>query len=72
MTMETSGAVIKPNNNGPYIVTGSFTIQDPSGKVYKVEGDRVALCRCGGSNNKPFCDATHRSNGFSSECVAPD
>jgi CDGSH-type Zn-finger protein len=29
------------------------------------EGEKVALCRCGGSANKPFCDGTHAKNGFS-------
>lgn len=52
--------------NGPLLLQGNFEIQDVSGQqVY--EGTKAALCRCGGSANKPFCDGTHRSNGFSTE-----
>ena len=37
---------------------------DADGKEFPVPGDRVALCRCGGSTNKPFCDGTHSKIGF--------
>lgn len=47
--------------NGPYFVRGDLAIETPTGEV---RDTRAALCRCGGSSNKPFCDATHRSNGF--------
>jgi CDGSH-type Zn-finger protein len=50
--------------NGPYLVKGPITIVDPDGKEFKVEGDTVALCRCGGSTRKPFCDGTHSKIGF--------
>lgn len=53
--------------NGPLIVTGDFKVLDVDGKEYTVENQRAVLCRCGGSANKPFCDASHRSNGFASE-----
>lgn len=56
---------IKPAENGPYIVTGlTKVIRAADGKEYEVNGT-AALCRCGGSKNKPFCDGTHASNGFS-------
>jgi CDGSH-type Zn-finger protein len=38
-------------------------VLDGEGNVL-YEGDRAALCRCGGSANKPFCDGTHKTNGF--------
>lgn len=73
MTTNTEGgATIAPRPNGPYIITGNFTIVDPEGRQFKVEGDRVALCRCGQSNTKPFCDVTHRTCGFTSEVKAPE
>ena len=50
--------------NGPYLVKGPITLVDPDGKEFKVEGDTVALCRCGGSTRKPFCDGTHSKIGF--------
>jgi uncharacterized Fe-S cluster protein YjdI len=49
--------------NGPLLVSGHVQIVDADGAVL-FEGDKVALCRCGGSSNKPFCDGTHKKNGF--------
>ena len=49
--------------NGPIYVRGDVTITDgQDGELRHVT--RAALCRCGGSANKPFCDNTHRRNGF--------
>jgi uncharacterized Fe-S cluster protein YjdI len=49
--------------NGPLLVSGGVRIVDAEGAVL-YEGERAALCRCGGSGNKPFCDGTHKTNGF--------
>jgi uncharacterized Fe-S cluster protein YjdI len=49
--------------NGPLLVTGGVRVLDADGNVL-YEGERAALCRCGGSGNKPFCDGTHKTNGF--------
>ena len=50
--------------DGPYIVSDAHRIIRLSdAKSYKAAG-RVALCRCGGSKNKPFCDGTHKKNRF--------
>jgi CDGSH-type Zn-finger protein len=56
---------ITPTANGPNHVVGNFTLRWPSGKeiVHKVD---VLLCRCGHSNDKPFCDGTHAKIGFRS------
>ena len=48
---------------GPLLVRGSVRILDADGNVL-YEGEKAALCRCGGSANKPFCDGTHKTNGF--------
>ncbi len=51
--------------NGPYLVRGPFTLVDADGAEFTLpEGSAVALCRCGGSTNKPFCDGTHSKTGF--------
>ena len=50
--------------NGPLLISGAVRIVDADGNVLH-EGERAALCRCGGSGNKPFCDGTHKKNGFS-------
>ena len=55
---------IKTRENGPYIVRGPVTIQDPDGNQFRAEGAAVALCRCGASTTKPFCDGTHSQIGF--------
>jgi CDGSH-type Zn-finger protein len=52
-------------DNGPYRIEGPCRVVDADGNEYRVEG-RIALCRCGLSANKPFCDATHRAQGFES------
>jgi CDGSH-type Zn-finger protein len=49
-------------NNGPYVVEGDFTLVDAEGN--EVPLAKRALCRCGGSTTKPFCDGTHSKIGF--------
>ena len=61
-------------NNGPLRVEGdNITIADETGKVWGLAGRKiVSLCRCGCSNNKPFCDGSHTRVGFMSECSASE
>lgn len=58
--------VIKARENGPYKVTGPVRVIDVDGNEYDLsdKGEAVALCRCGGSQAKPFCDGTHKRIGF--------
>lgn len=49
--------------NGPYIVKGEVELKDPNGRSYPTQ-TRTALCRCGASTEKPFCDGTHSKVGF--------
>lgn len=54
---------IRPN--GPLLVNGPISLTDENGAPIDLTGrDKVALCRCGGSTNKPFCDGTHSKIGF--------
>lgn len=50
--------------NGPYLVEGEPDLRNSRGEALKTEA-KTFLCRCGGSANKPYCDGTHRKNGFS-------
>jgi CDGSH-type Zn-finger protein len=51
--------------NGPYLVQGPVTLVDADGNPYDLTGKpQFALCRCGASVNKPFCDGTHSRMGF--------
>jgi CDGSH-type Zn-finger protein len=60
-------ATIKVRDDGPYRVDGSLTLVDGEGGIFAIEeGEVVALCRCGHSEEKPFCDGSHRRVGFSS------
>ena len=60
-------------NNGSLRVEGDFEIVDQEGKTFGLAGrTRLSLCRCGQSSNKPFCDGTHKTCGFSSQLVAFD
>ena len=57
--------VIKVRDNGPYKVTGPVTVVDADGNPFDAARDGpIALCRCGQSQTKPFCDASHRASGF--------
>lgn len=55
---------ITVRENGPYLVKGPIELVDSDGNPYTVEKDTIALCRCGGSTTKPFCDGTHSRTGF--------
>lgn len=60
------------NCSGPLFVKGGIPVESADGKIYEIR-NRMTLCRCGGSRNKPFCDSTHLQNGFQdSEQPAPD
>ncbi len=49
--------------DGPMLVNGAFELTDKDGNVSKVDKN-TAFCRCGGSENKPYCDGTHKKIGF--------
>ena len=51
-------------DNGPYLVKGPVLLLDAESNEFRVERATVALCRCGGSMTKPFCDGTHSRIGF--------
>ena len=58
-------------NNGSLRVEGDFEIVDAEGRPFGLAGrTKVSLCRCGQSNNKPFCDSAHKTCAFDSTVVA--
>ena len=59
---------IKIKDNGPYLVEGDFTLTDMQGNPIPIV--KKALCRCGGSTMKPFCDGTHSKIGFQAATAA--
>jgi len=62
---------ITVRNHGPLRVEGEFTICDMEGKPFDLAGrTAVSLCRCGHSEDKPFCDGSHKKIGFQSEVQA--
>ena len=63
----TEPVTITARENGPYLVVGPFILKDADGTEYDLserQGKAIALCRCGGSTTKPFCDGTHSKKGF--------
>jgi CDGSH iron-sulfur domain-containing protein 3 len=63
---------IKARANGPYKVEGPVRVIDADGNEFVLpEGSGIALCRCGHSRTKPFCDKTHRRIGFVADDCAP-
>lgn len=64
---------ITVRENGPLLIEGDFEIVDAQGKIFGLAGrQRVTLCRCGQSNDKPFCDGTHKACAFASIVVAKE
>jgi CDGSH-type Zn-finger protein len=63
---------ITPYPDGPYLVRGDFTLLDRHGAEIDKRRKTIALCRCGYSRSKPFCDGTHKLTGFRAEGPARD
>lgn len=63
---EDTVSTVTVQDNGPYRIKGPVRIVTPAGVAFTFEGDQVWLCRCGHSENKPFCDGSHKRVGFSS------
>jgi CDGSH-type Zn-finger protein len=58
-------------DHGPIKIGGNLVLKDAKGKEFDLSGQKVvALCRCGHSENKPFCDGRHKAAGFQSELNA--
>ncbi|MCM0678160.1 CDGSH iron-sulfur domain-containing protein [Micromonospora phytophila] len=57
-------ATITPYQDGPLLVRGDFALVTPDGRAIDARRGTVALCRCGKSALKPFCDGTHKAIGF--------
>lgn len=53
-----ANATIKLMDNGPYLVNGEIELVDAEGNRFETK-NQFALCRCGQSHNKPFCDGSH-------------
>lgn len=65
-------ARITPYKNGPLLVRGPFELVDQDGRTIEVRRKVVALCRCGKSRMKPFCDGTHKTTRFRAESARVD
>jgi CDGSH-type Zn-finger protein len=68
-----SVVTVRIRDNGPLLIDGPIQLVDAQGRAIPMPNDKpvLAFCRCGQSNNKPFCDGTHRNCGFQSVCTAP-
>jgi CDGSH-type Zn-finger protein len=71
--MNMSEVKITVKRNGPLLVDGPFELKDHDGNAIAVPRQPCALCRCGASANKPFCDGTHSKIGFdAAAAVVPE
>ena len=63
-----SDVKIRLRDNGPFVVEGAITLTDAEGNEFTVDSSKpaIALCRCGQSENRPFCDGAHNKCGFES------
>jgi CDGSH iron-sulfur domain-containing protein 3 len=64
-----SQVTIRMRANGPIVVEGPFKLIDSAGHAFELDYSKpgIALCRCGQSSRKPFCDGSHRNCGFISD-----
>jgi CDGSH-type Zn-finger protein len=71
--MSEESVVIRCRENGPLVLRGPVRVVDHLGNEFPLpEGkDNVALCRCGHSGSRPFCDGSHRAAGFQAAEQAP-
>ena len=67
-----SAVTIKVRANGPFLIEGPITVVDHEGNEFPLNSDKpnVALCRCGQSAKRPFCDGSHNRCGFQSAELA--
>ena len=66
-----AGTKITVKSDGSIRIEGDFTLYDQDGNAFDLAGrTAISLCRCGHSQNKPFCDASHKRVGFQSEIHA--
>ncbi|MCW3064597.1 MAG: Iron sulfur, CDGSH-type [Solirubrobacterales bacterium] len=69
-------ASVTPYRDGPYLLRGEFALRDQGGAPIETHRATVALCRCGRSKIRPFCDGTHKAIGFQAasgaEASTPD
>ena len=65
---------IRMRADGPLVVEGPVEVLDSAGRAFPSTAEKpaIAMCRCGASSNKPFCDGSHRTSGFSSDEQAPE
>ena len=59
-----SDVTIQTLKNGPLLVNGTIDLKDAQGNPISVKDKTIALCRCGGSSKKPFCDGAHVKANF--------
>jgi CDGSH-type Zn-finger protein len=64
---EPATTTITPYRNGPYLIRGPVAVVDQDGNEIELRRPVVALCRCGRSRIRPFCDGTHKAIGFRAE-----
>jgi CDGSH-type Zn-finger protein len=64
---------IRLRPSGPLVIEGPFTLVDEHGNPFPLPTDKplVALCRCGHSARRPFCDGSHKTCGFLATETAP-
>jgi CDGSH-type Zn-finger protein len=63
-------ARVTPYRDGPYILRGAFQLVDQDGEEIETRRSTIALCRCGRSQMRPFCDGTHKLTGFHADSGA--
>ncbi len=70
-SIEKMPAIVTIRSNNSIHIEGDFTVVDADGKPFDLAGrTKIGLCRCGASENKPFCDGSHRKVNFQSVCEA--